>query len=80
VSNLEKKAEGKWDKVRKYELLGLTVLVAIPLPGTGAWTGALIAALMNIRMKYAVPCILLGVIIAGFLMTGITFGFGAIFS
>ncbi|MEG2526612.1 MAG: small multi-drug export protein, partial [Oscillospiraceae bacterium] len=67
VSNLEKKAEGKWDKVRKYELLGLTVLVAIPLPGTGAWTGALIAALMNIRMKYAVPCILLGVIIAGFL-------------
>ncbi|MEG1316316.1 MAG: small multi-drug export protein, partial [Oscillospiraceae bacterium] len=71
---------GKWDKVRKYELLGLTVLVAIPLPGTGAWTGALIAALMNIRMKYAVPCILLGVIIAGFLMTGITFGFGAIFS
>ncbi|MEG1242493.1 MAG: small multi-drug export protein, partial [Oscillospiraceae bacterium] len=63
-----------------YELLGLTILVAIPLPGTGAWTGALIAALMDIRMKSAIPCIFLGVVIAGFLITGLTFGFTAIFS
>ncbi|MEG1108147.1 MAG: small multi-drug export protein [Oscillospiraceae bacterium] len=80
VTSLEAKAEGKWDKVRKYELLGLTILVAIPLPGTGAWTGALIAALMDIRMKSAIPCIFLGVVIAGFLITGLTFGFTAIFS
>ncbi len=77
VSKLEKKAEGKWDKVHKYELLGLAVLVAIPLPGTGAWTGALIAALMDIRMKYAIPAIFLGVLVAGFLVTGITYGFTA---
>lgn len=75
VSKLEAKAEGKWEKVRKYELLGLTIFVAIPLPGTGAWTGALIAALMDIRLKHAVPAILLGVVIAGIIVTGVTYGF-----
>ncbi len=77
VAKLEQKAEGKWEKVRKYELLGLAILVAIPLPGTGAWTGALIAALMDIRLKYAIPAIFLGVLVAGFLVTGITYGFTA---
>lgn len=75
INRLETKAEGKWEKVGKYELLGLAILVAIPLPGTGAWTGALIAAIMNIRIKYAIPTILLGVIVAGFLVTGVTYGF-----
>lgn len=75
VSRLELRAEGKWEKVHRYQLLGLVILVAIPLPGTGAWTGALIAALMNIRLRDALPAILIGVIIAGFLVTGITFGF-----
>lgn len=75
VFSLEKRAEGKWDRVHKYELLGLVVLVAIPLPGTGAWTGALVAALMDIRLKSAIPAILLGVLIAGFLVTGLTYGF-----
>ena len=51
--------------VRKYRLLGLVLLVAIPLPGTGAWTGALVATLLNIRMRVALPCIFLGVLIAG---------------
>lgn len=78
VSSLERRAEGKWDKVHKYELLGLVILVAIPLPGTGAWTGALIAALMDIRLKSAIPAIFLGVLIAGVLVTGITNGFAAL--
>jgi uncharacterized membrane protein len=75
VTRLEQKAEGKWEKVKKYEALGLAIFVAIPLPGTGAWTGALIAALMNIRLKYAIPAIFLGVIGAGIIITGITYGF-----
>lgn len=75
ISKLESKAEGKWDKVHKYEILGLVILVAIPLPGTGAWTGALIAAIMNLRIKTAIPAILLGVVVAGFLVTGLTYGF-----
>lgn len=79
VSRLEVRAEGKWEKVHKYEFLGLMILVAIPLPGTGAWTGALIAALMNMRLRSAIPSIFLGVVIAGFLITGLTVGFTAIF-
>lgn len=79
VSKLEKRAEGKWERVHKYEFLGLMILVAIPLPGTGAWTGSLIAALMNMRLRSAMPSIALGVIIAGFLVTGLTVGFTAIF-
>ena len=74
VDKTEAKAATKWDKVRKYELLGLAVLVAIPLPGTGAWTGALIAALMDIRLKHAFPTIFLGVIAAGFIVLAITTG------
>lgn len=80
VSSLETRAEGKWDKVHKYQILGLVVLVAIPLPGTGAWTGALVAALMDIRLKSSIPAIALGVIIAGFLVTGLTYGFTSVFS
>ena len=79
ISRLEARAEGKWEKVRRYELLGLMLLVAIPLPGTGAWTGALIASLLDMRMKRAIPVIFIGVLIAGFLITGLTVGFKAIF-
>jgi len=78
VNKLEAKAEGKWEKVQKYEMLGLMLLVAIPLPGTGAWTGALIASLLNMRMRNAIPTIFAGVLIAGFIITGLTFGFTAI--
>jgi uncharacterized membrane protein len=73
------KAEGKWDKVHKYQFFALVLLVAIPLPGTGAWTGALIAALMNMRLRNALPSIFLGVVIAGILVAGLTFGFTASF-
>lgn len=51
--------------VKKYEMLGLYLLVAIPLPGTGAWTGALVAALLGRRFKHALPVIAAGVATAG---------------
>ncbi len=59
----------------KYASLGLFLFVAIPLPGTGAWTGALVAALFDMRARYAIPSIFAGVLVAGFLMTGICYGF-----
>ncbi len=80
VTGLENRAAGKWQKVYKYRFLGLAILVAIPLPGTGAWTGALIAGLMDMRMKKSIPAIFAGVIIAAILISGLTFGFTAIFA
>ena len=71
---LEDRAHLKGRMVRKYRLLGLVLLVAIPLPGTGAWTGALVATLLNIRMRTALPCILLGVLIAGVITLAVTCG------
>lgn len=71
---LERRAHLKGRIVRKYRLLGLTVLVAIPLPGTGAWTGALVASVLDIRMRHALPAIFLGLIIAGGLITLLTMG------
>lgn len=74
VDKLEKRAMAKADTVLKYERLGLVILVAIPLPGTGAWTGALVAALLDIRLRDAVPLIALGVLIAGIIVMGLTYG------
>ena len=74
IEALERKAHLKGRLVRKYRTLGLCVLVAIPLPGTGAWTGALVAAVMDMRLKSAVPTIFLGVCIASAIMTAVTFG------
>ena len=71
---LERRAHLKGRVVRKYRLPGLVSLVAIPLPGTGAWTGALVAALLDIRMRHAVPAIFLGVVIAGAIITALTMG------
>ena len=65
--------------VTKYKMLGLFLFVAIPLPGTGAWTGSAIAALLNMRLKDALPSIILGVITAGILMLGISYGFVELF-
>lgn len=78
VSWLENRAQKKAGLIYKYELLGLLILVAIPLPGTGAWTGALAAALLNIRLKVAFPVIFGGVVIAGIIVTGISCGIFAI--
>lgn len=65
---LHRKVEKNKDKILKYGTWGLFIFVAIPLPGTGAWTGALVAALLDIRIKRAVPSILAGVISAGIIM------------
>ncbi len=78
VRKLEAKADKKKDVVLKYEFWGLVLLVAIPLPGTGAWTGALVAAMMDMRLKRAMPAITLGVIIAGVVVTSLTYGAGAL--
>ena len=74
VTKLENRAHFKGETVEKYGHWGLLIFVAIPLPGTGAWTGALIAALLNIRTSKAVPVILIGVCIAAAIMTLITYG------
>ena len=71
---LENKARKNFSKVMKYSALGLFLFVAIPLPGTGAWTGSLVAAFLDMRMKYAIPSILAGVIVAGLLISLICTG------
>ena len=72
---LEKKADSHSDRVKEYASLGLVLLVAIPLPGTGAWTAALVAALFDIRMKYALPAIFVGILLAGIIVSGVAYGF-----
>ncbi len=79
VKKLEAKADKNKEIVEKYEFFGLMLLVAIPLPGTGAWTGALVAAMMNMRLKRAMPAITVGVIVAGIIVTTLTYGAGALF-
>lgn len=74
VAKMEAKAEKHRGTIEKYGFWGLLILVAVPLPGTGGWTGALVAALMDIRMRRALPAITLGVLIAGFIVGGISFG------
>lgn len=78
VSRLEAKAEKNKEVVERYEFWGLVILVAIPLPGTGAWTGALVAAMMDMRLKRAMPAIILGVLIAGVIVTTLTYGVDAL--
>ena len=60
-------------------VVALLLFVGIPLPGTGAWTGALIAAVLNMRLKRAVPVIFLGVVIAGCIITLLTHGVTLLF-
>lgn len=69
VDKLERKAHLKGQKVTKYKYIGLWIFVAIPLPGTGAWTGALVAAILDMPLRKALPSIFLGVITAGIIMT-----------
>lgn len=79
VDALERKAHLKGNLVSRYGFLGLCILVAIPLPGTGAWTGALAAAFLDIRLRRAVPAIALGVVIAGIVVSLLTLGVVTIF-
>ncbi len=72
VDKLEKKAHLKGQKVSRYKYIGLFLFVAIPLPGTGAWTGALAAAFLDMPLRKAMPSICLGVMTAGLIMTALT--------
>lgn len=71
AERLEARAAKRSARVRRSEIIGLCMFVAIPLPGTGAWTGALIAALMDMRLKKALPSITVGVLIAGAIVTAV---------
>lgn len=79
VNRLEARAEGKEDTVRRYAFWGLVLLVAIPLPGTGAWTGALVAAMMRMPLRKAFPAIAVGVVIAAVVVSVITYGATVVF-
>lgn len=74
VTKLEERAHKKSDVVLKYAFWGLVILVAIPLPGTGAWTGALVAAMLDMRLRRAFPAIGLGVVIAAIIVSFVTYG------
>lgn len=73
VDKLENKAMSKSDQIEKYEFWGLVLFVGIPLPGTGAWTGALIASLLGIKFKKAFPAIILGICMATVIMWFISY-------
>ena len=79
VEKLEKKAHLKGRTVTKYKYLGLFLFVAVPLPGTGAWTGSLVAAFLDMPLRRALPAILLGVMTAGVAISILSFGLGALF-
>ena len=80
VEKLEHKAMSQSANIEKYEFWGLVAFVGIPLPGTGAWTGSLIAALLGIRFRKAFPAVVVGVCLAAFIMSVISYGIiGGIF-
>ena len=80
--SLERRADRKSSRVRKSELVGLCILVAIPLPGTGAWTGTLAASLLDMDFRKSVLACMGGVLLAGCIMGALSLlgvsAFGAI--
>lgn len=78
VAKMEERAAKKSGTVEKYAFWGLVILVAIPLPGTGAWTGALVAAMLEMQLRKAFPAIALGVVIAGIIVSFVTYGAGSL--
>lgn len=74
VEKMEYRAMSKSDTIKKYEFLGLLLFVGIPLPGTGAWTGALVAALLRVKLKKAVPAVFLGILLASVIMSFVAYG------
>ena len=79
VDKMEQKAHLKSAAVLKYQYLGLAIFVAIPLPGTGAWTGALVAAFLDMRLKKAMPSIAGGVLSAGLIISILPYGVKSLF-
>lgn len=80
TDKIEKKLLSKSDKITRYEVLGLTLFVGIPLPGTGAWTGTGIAALLGIRPARTFVSCVLGVVAAAIVMTLLSYGVSGVFS
>ena len=74
ADKLEKKALSKKDQIEKYEFWGLVLFVGIPLPGTGAWTGSLIAALLDVDFKKAVGAVILGILLAAVIVSIFSYG------
>lgn len=74
IEKLEARAMRKSDNIRRYEFLGLVLFVGIPLPGTGAWTGALIASLLEVDIKKSSLAILLGLVMATVIMYVVSYG------
>ena len=74
VTWLEKKVEEKREQIDKYGYLGLIIFVGIPLPGTGAWTGSLIAIMLGMNRKKSFVCILLGILLAAIIMSILSYG------
>jgi len=74
LNRLMTKTLARSDRIRRYEFWGLVVFVAIPLPGTGVWTGTLAAVLLDLRFKRAMPALLLGDLIAGIIVTAVSIG------
>ena len=79
VDALERKAHLKGRTVTKYKYLGLLLFVAIPLPGTGAWTGSLAAAFLDMPLRKAIPSVFVGVLVAGVAISALTFGVASLF-
>ena len=73
VEKMENRAMNKKEQIERYEFWGLLLFVGIPLPGTGAWTGSLIAALLGIKFKKAFPAVTLGILLASFIMTVLSY-------
>lgn len=73
VEKMENKAMKKRDQIEKYEFWGLVLFVGIPLPGTGAWTGSLIAALLGVKFKKAFPAVIIGICMATVIMWFISY-------
>lgn len=78
IFKLEDKTLKKRDKIDKYGIWGLLFFVAIPLPGTGGWTGALLASLLHLDRKKSFGIIAIGVFIAGLIITVLSLIFGAV--
>ena len=74
IDRLERKAHLKGRRVNKYKYLGLAIFVAIPLPGTGAWTGSLAAAFLDMPLRKAIPSVVAGVLIAGMAISILSYG------
>lgn len=74
IEKLESRAMSKSDNIKRYEFWGLVLFVGIPLPGTGAWTGSLIAALLDVDFKKAILAELLGIAIATVIMSFFSYG------